>query len=167
MIQIRPGKLDYLFLIHKNLDFHVGGRSFFIIHYLRKHSKSSCLLLSKPKQPSCKKKSAAPKKATKLTKFALPPPLGFGTKFTGIVVIKIFAINLPSQPFLGRHLGFHIFFHFGLFGGCTLFLQLGCFGLHITSFCIVSHKTDHMALMLPFNLFFFLYCRNCGTKECV
>jgi len=26
------------------------------------------------------------------------------------IVIKIFAINLPSQPFLGRHLGFHIFF---------------------------------------------------------
>ena len=31
-------------------------------------------------------------------------------KFTWIVVIKIFTINLPSQPFLGRHLGFHIFF---------------------------------------------------------
>ena len=27
---IRPGKLDYLFLIHKNSDFHVGGRFF---HY--------------------------------------------------------------------------------------------------------------------------------------
>ena len=42
--------------------------------------------------------------------------------------------------------------------------QLGCFGLDITSFCIASHKAGHMALMLPFN-FFFLYCRNCGTKE--
>jgi len=42
---IRPGKLDYLFLIHKNLDFHVGGRSFFIIHYYIKCSKSGYLLL--------------------------------------------------------------------------------------------------------------------------
>ena len=25
------------------------------------------------------------------------------------VFIKIFTINLPSQPFLGRHLGFHFF----------------------------------------------------------
>ena len=45
--------------------------------------------------------------------------------------IKMFAINLPSQPFLGRHFGFHIFFHPGIFGGHTLFLQLGCFGLDI------------------------------------
>ena len=28
---------------------------------------------------------------------------------------KFFFINLPSQPFLGRHLGFHIFFHHGFF----------------------------------------------------
>ena len=63
--------------------------------------------------------------------FALPPPLGFGTKFTLIVVIKIFAIDLPPQSFLGRHLGFHILFHLGLFGGRTFFLQLGCFGLDI------------------------------------
>ena len=46
-------------------------------------------------------------------------------KFTRIVVIKIFTINLPSQPFLGRHLGFH----HSLFEDRTLFLQLGCFGL--------------------------------------
>ena len=53
----------------------------------------------------------------------------------------------------------------GLFGGHTLFLQLGCFGLDITSFCIASHKAGHqLALVLPFNLFFFLHCRNCGTK---
>ena len=36
---------------------------------------------------------------------------------------------VPSQPLLGRHLGFHIFFHHSLFEGRTLFLQLGCFGL--------------------------------------
>ena len=64
-------------------------------------------VISKPKQPS-NKKSAAPKK-------------GFSTKFTCIVILKNFVINLPSQPFLGRHLGCHIFFHPGLFGGRTLF----------------------------------------------
>jgi len=42
-------------------------------------------------------------------------------KFTCIVVIKIFAISLPSQPFLDRHLGFHIFFHNGLFGAAHFF----------------------------------------------
>ena len=57
----------------------------------------------------------------------MPNPSGGGN--SRIVVIKLFAINLPSQPFLGRHLGFYIFFHPGLFGGHTLFLQLGCFGL--------------------------------------
>jgi len=30
-LRVRSGKLDNLFLIHKNLD--VGGRSFFIIQY--------------------------------------------------------------------------------------------------------------------------------------
>jgi len=35
----------------------------------------------------------------------------------------IFAINLPSQPFLGCHLGFHILFSWGP----HTFLQLGCF----------------------------------------
>ena len=41
-------------------------------------------------------------------------------KFTWIFVFKIFAISLLSQPFLGCHLGFHIFFHTGLLVGCTL-----------------------------------------------
>jgi len=48
-------------------------------------------------------------------------------KFAWIVIIKIFAINLPSQSFLSRHLGSHIFFHNGLLGGRTLFLQLSFF----------------------------------------
>jgi len=60
--------------------------------------------------------------------------LGFGTKFTWIVVIKIFSINLPPQPFLGRHLGFHIFFHNGLLWGSTLFLQLDCFWIRFHFF---------------------------------
>jgi len=41
--------------------------------------------------------------------------------FTWIVVIKKFAISLPSRPFLGHHLGFHIFFHNGLFGAAHFF----------------------------------------------
>jgi len=47
-------------------------------------------------------------------------------KFTWIVVIKIFAINLPSQPFLGRHLGFHFFFTMAFLGAAHFFL-LDCF----------------------------------------
>jgi len=35
--------------------------------------------------------------------------------------LKFFAINLPSQPFLGHHLGFYILFHNGLLGDLTLF----------------------------------------------
>ena len=50
-----------------------------------------------------------------------------GTKFTRIVVIKIFTINLPSQPFLGCHLGFHIFFHHSLFKGRTPFFTAWLF----------------------------------------
>jgi len=49
-------------------------------------------------------------------------------KFAWIVVNKVFAINLPSQPFLSRHLGFHIFFHIGLLGGHTLFYSWAVFG---------------------------------------
>ena len=56
-----------------------------------------------------------------------------------------FTINLPSQPFLGCHLGFHIFFHRSLFEGSTLFLQLGCFGLDFTSFCICIPQSWPMA----------------------
>ena len=48
------------------------------------------------------------------SEFVLPSPRStrFGTKFIRIV-IKIFEISLPSQPFLGCHLGFHIIFHNG------------------------------------------------------
>ena len=66
------------------------------------------------------------------------------------------SINLPSQPFLGRHLGFHIFFHHSLFEGRTLFLQLGCFGLDFTSFCICIPQNQPMASFGAFltHLFF-------------
>jgi len=52
----------------------------------------------------------------------VPNPWRRQDKFTWIVVIKKkIAISLPSQPFLGRHLGFHIFFHYGLFGAAPFF----------------------------------------------
>ena len=61
----------------------------------------------------------------------VPKPWRSHHKFTLIVIIKTFAINLPSQSFLGCHLGFHIFFHTGFFRSCTLFSQLGCFCIDI------------------------------------
>ena len=78
-------------------------------------------------------------------------------KFTLIVVIKIFTINLPSQPFLGRHLGFHIFFHHSLSEGRTLFLQLGCFGLDFISFCICIPQSRPMASFGTFLTYVFFF----------
>jgi len=78
-------------------------------------------------------------------------------KFTWIVVIKIFAINLPSQPFLGCHLAFHIFFHNGLLGGCTLFLQLGCFWIVVLSTC--SRDITILIVLLWFSIV-------CTTPAC-
>ena len=69
-------------------------------------------------------------------------------------LLKICTINLPSQPFLGRHLGFHIFFHHSLSQGRTLFLQLSCFGLDFTSFCICIPQSRPMAGFRAFNLSF-------------
>ena len=138
--------------------------------------------LSNPKQPSCKK-SVQPSKRLWWKKMWNPrwrPRNGcdgrlmvkilittiqvnfdaawsIGTKFTWIVVIKIFTINLPSQPFLGRHLGFHIFFHHSLFEGCTLFLQLGCFGLDLTSFCICIPQSRPMACFGTFLTYLFFF----------
>jgi len=79
-------------------------------------------------------------------------------KFTWIVVIKTFAINLPSQPFLGCHVGFHIFFHDGLFGGRTLLLQLGCFWIRF-HFFLYAAKPAYYHLWLLLLVFFFSLCR--------
>jgi len=107
---------------------------------------------SNPKQPSC----AAPKKAILkkdakskvvakkwldgklMEKFLIMTihmnlccllhiSLGFGTKFTWIVISKIFAISLPSNHFLAATLAFFTM------GATHFFLQLGCFGLDICS----------------------------------
>jgi len=57
------------------------------------------------------------------------------------VVIKTFAISLPSQPFLGCHLGFHILFHNNGLGD-THFLTAGLFWIrsyiHNTTFLVNS-----------------------------
>ena len=62
--------------------------------------------------------------------------LGLGTNSPELSLLKFLPLTYHLQPFLGRHLGFHIFFHHSLFEGHTLFLQFGCFGLDFTSFCI-------------------------------
>jgi len=73
--------------------------------------------------------------------------LRFSTQIHWIVVIKIFAFSLPTQPFLGRHFGFHISFHNSK--GRTLFLQLGCFGLDFTSFCnCILWSADYMFVVI-------------------
>jgi len=62
-----------------------------------------------------------------------------------VVAIKIFAINLPSQPFLGCHLVFHIFFHNDLLGGRTLlFYSWAVFGLDIIS--LLRSGMEHCCL---------------------
>ena len=62
-----------------------------------------------------------------------------------------FAISLPSQPFLGQHFDF-TFFHI-ILGGCTLFLQLGDFGLDFTFYnCIL--RSWQITCLLLFVLFF-------------
>ena len=71
-------------------------------------------------------------------------------KFAWIVVIKNFAIILPSQPLLGHHLGFHNFFHaVFLLHGSHLFYSLAVF-VQITfngGFISITTKVDLWALI--------------------
>jgi len=72
--------------------------------------------------------------------------LGLGTKFTSIVVIKTFAIELIPQPFLGYHLWLHIFFHPSILGLHTFFTAC-CFYINIASFCnciVIIHQSCPM-----------------------
>jgi len=73
-----------------------------------------------------------------------------GTKFTWIVVIEIFAINLPAQPFLGRHIGFHIFFTVAFFGAAHFFYSWAVFGLDFISFCKFMLHCHQWLLLLVF-----------------
>jgi len=68
-------------------------------------------------------------------------------KFTWIVVIKIFSIELLSQPFLGCHLWFYIFFHPGILGP-HLFFTACCFCIDLVlRLWIVLLLTLHCVLL--------------------
>ena len=56
--------------------------------------------------------------------FALPPPLGFGTKFTRIVVIKIFLLIYHHSHFLAATLDFTSFFTLAFLGAAFFFYSL-------------------------------------------
>jgi len=91
--------------------------------------------------------------------------LWFGTTFAWIVIIKIFAISIPSQPFLSHHLRFHIFFHNGLLWGCTLFYSWAVFGLDFTSVCNCMLQSWHIAINGCCYLSYFLFVQEdiCNT----
>jgi len=75
---------------------------------------------SNPKQPSYKKcealkkaivkKDVKSKMAAKKWQIAKKKNDNLQCKFTQIIIIKIFAISLPSQPSLGHHFVFPISF---------------------------------------------------------
>ena len=89
----------------------------------------------------------------------LPPPSFTRTqRQIRIVVIKIIAIYLPSQRFLGCQLGFHIFFAMVFWGLHHYFYSLAVLISLLSA--LVYSKADHMpALGLLFTCFFFLYYR--------
>ena len=89
--------------------------------------------------------------------------LGFSSKFTWIVFIKIFAINLLSQPFLGRHFIFHIFFTLAFLGAAHFFYSWTngfWIRFHLILFVIVHSKAGILPLMVVVTcLLFFSLCR--------
>ena len=60
-------------------------------------------------------------------------------KFTWIVVIKNFAIILPSQSLLGCYVGFHNFFHAVLFAWAVLFFAAWLFLVNYSRLCDSVH----------------------------
>jgi len=76
----------------------------------------------------------------------LPISLGFGTKFIWIAIIKIFTIDLPSQPFLGHHLGFHIFLQWPSWGHTFFYSLAVFFWLDFTSFCNCILQCWHISI---------------------
>ena len=62
----------------------------------------------------------------------------FGTNFTRIVITKIFTINLPSQPFLGCHLGFHFFLPWLFWRPHSFFFTVWLFWIRCAFHCIIS-----------------------------
>ena len=70
-------------------------------------------------------------------KFVLPS-LEFGTKFTWIFIIKIFAINLHHSHFLAATLNFTSFFTMAFMRPHSFFYSCIVFGLHFASFCMLQ-----------------------------
>ena len=81
---------------------------------------------------------------------------------------------LPSQPFLGRHLGFHISFHHSLFEGDTLFFTAWLFWIRFIYFatllfinidgfslCTCLIKTLIMVVLLAANTSLYVSVRVC------
>ena len=73
-------------------------------------------------------------------------------KFAWIVVIKNFAIILPSQPLLGHHLWFHNFFYDVFFGMGHIFFTVWLCRFH---------------LFLQFNLIIWMCFVAGGNEECI
>jgi len=142
-----------------------------------KWSSKSCNFISNPKQSSCKKsvwlprmllwkKMWNPKWAVMAgglkAKILIPTiqvnlccllhiSLWFGTKFIWIVVIKFFAISLPSQPFLSRHFGFHIFFTSSFLRASHFFYNcMGCFWIrfHFVLLFQIINLADYMLVII-------------------
>ena len=57
-----------------------------------------------------------------------------------MLFIKIFAISLSSQPFLGHHMDFTSFFHNR---GCTLSFTAGLFLIRLHFFCKCIHYLSY------------------------
>ena len=68
-------------------------------------------------------------------------------KFSWIIVITIFAIDLPSQPFLGHHLGFTSFFTMAFLGTAHFFYSLAVFGLDYNYTTVVCPLTTTSAII--------------------
>ena len=67
------------------------------------------------------------------------------TKFTRIVVIKFLPLTYHHSHFEATTLDFTSFFTLAFLGAAPFFLQLGCFGLDNTSFCICIHQSRLIA----------------------
>ena len=84
-------------------------------------------------------------------------PLDLGTKFTWIVVIKILPLTYHHSHFLAATLDFTSFFTIAFLRATHFFLQLGCFWLDFTSFCICMPQSWPMVgfgAYLTYSFFF-------------
>ena len=78
--------------------------------------------------------------------------LGLSTKFPWTVDIKIFAIDLPSQSFLGLHLWFHIFFYPCFLGLHSFFHSLAVLFLFVMT---LTDNVPKLVYLVFFSCLFF------------